>query len=266
VDTVLVTGGTGHLGRSLVGMLSDQYRVRVLSRSVGQDPAVEWVRGDLGTGDGVAAAVQGAQVIVHAATFSPAARRGFVLPVDLFRSPSGVDVDGTSRLIDAARAAGVEHFLYVSIVGVERAPVPYMRLKLVAETLVRRSGMPWSIVRATSFYWLLDRMLAKMARLPAWLLPVDLAVQPCDTRDFAGYLVECLSTGPGGDREDFGGPEVLTLGEAAKQFQDARGLHRPIRRMPVPKAAARVANALTCPDGRRGQTTWSVWLSRQAAG
>src|SRR5215207_5300868 len=105
VDTVLVTGGTGHLGGDLVGILRDRYRVRVLSRSVGHDPAVEWVRGDLGTGDGVAEAVQGAQVIVHAATFSPAARRGFVLPIDFFRSPSGVDVDETSRLIDAARAA-----------------------------------------------------------------------------------------------------------------------------------------------------------------
>jgi uncharacterized protein YbjT (DUF2867 family) len=266
VDTVLVTGGTGHLGRDLVGALRDRYRVRVLTRAVGQDPAVEWVRGDLGTGDGVAEAVQGARIIVHAATFSPAARRGFLLPVDFFRSPRGVDVDGTSRLIDAVRAAGVEHFLYVSIVGVERAPVPYLRLKLVAETLVRRSGMPWSIVRATSFFWLLDRMLAKMARLPVWPLPVDLAVQPCDTGDFAGYLVECLTAGPGGDREDFGGPEVLTLGEVVEQFQDARGLHRPIQRVPLPSAATRVANALTCPNGRRGLTTWSEWLSQHAAG
>jgi uncharacterized protein YbjT (DUF2867 family) len=144
--------------------------------------------------------------------------------------------------------------------------VPYMRLKLVAETLVRRSGMPWSIVRATSFFWLLDRMLAKMARLPVWPLPVDLAVQPCDTGDFAGYLAECLSVGPGADREDFGGPEVLTLGDAAKQYQDARGPHRPIRRVPLPKAAARVANALTCPNGRLGQTTWSEWLSQHAVG
>jgi uncharacterized protein YbjT (DUF2867 family) len=265
VDTVLVTGGTGHLGRDLVGVLRHRYRVRVLARTVGQDRAVEWVRGDLGTGDGVAEAVQGVQVIVHAATFSPAARRGFFLPVDFFRSPPEVEVDGTNRLIDAARAAGVEHFLYVSIVGVERAPLPYLRLKLVAETLVRRSGMPWSIVRATQFFWLLDRMLAKMARLPVWPLPTDLPMQPCDTGDFARYLAECLTAGPVGDRDDFGGPEVLTLGEGAQQYQHARGLHRPIRRLPLPKAAARVANALICPDGRRGQTTWSEWLSQHAA-
>ena len=197
METLLVTGGTGHLGRDLVDVLKDRYRVRVLARRPGHDPAVEWVRGDLGTGEGVAEAMAGAQSVVHAATFSPAARRGFMLPSDFFRSPSGVDVDGTSRLIDAAHAVGIEHFLYVSIVGVERTPLPYARLKLVAETLVRRSALPWSVVRATPFYWLLDRMLGKMMRLPLLPLPVDLPVQPADTRDFARYLAECVADGPG---------------------------------------------------------------------
>ncbi len=122
METLLVTGGTGHLGRDLVDILKDRYRVRVLARTPGQDPSVEWVKGDLGIGEGVAEAVAGAQSVVHAATFSPVARRGFLLPSDFFRSPSGVDVDGTSRLIDAAAWAGVGHFLYVSIVGVEPTP------------------------------------------------------------------------------------------------------------------------------------------------
>ena len=164
--------------------------MRVLARKPGQDPAVEWVKGDLGTGEGVAEAVAGAQSVVHAATFSPSARRGFLLPSDFFRSPSAVDVDGTSRVIDAAEEAGIEHFLYVSIVGVERTPLPYARLKLIAETLVRRSALPWSVVRATPFYWLVDRMLGNMMRLPVLPLPVDLATQPCDTRDFARYRAD----------------------------------------------------------------------------
>jgi uncharacterized protein YbjT (DUF2867 family) len=77
---------------------------------------------------------------------------------------------------------------------------------------------------ATPFFWLLERMLANMARLPVLPLPSNLAMQPGDTGDFAGYLAECLTEGPGGDRDDFGGPEVLSLGEAVKQYQDARGL------------------------------------------
>jgi hypothetical protein len=73
--------------------------VRVLARTVGRDPAVEWVRGDLGTGKGIAEAVAGAQVIVHATTFSPVARRGFLLPSDFFRSPSGVDGEGPAGCV-----------------------------------------------------------------------------------------------------------------------------------------------------------------------
>jgi nucleoside-diphosphate-sugar epimerase len=49
MDTVLVTGGTGHLGRDLVSRLKGSYRVRVLARSPGSDPDVEWIRGDLAT-------------------------------------------------------------------------------------------------------------------------------------------------------------------------------------------------------------------------
>ena len=118
MSTALITGGTGHLGRDLIPLLSDRYRVRVLTRSPGPDPKaadpnVEWVRGDLATGSGIAAAVEGAHLVVHAATWSPAARRGYFLPSDFVRSPSAVGA-GTARLLDAAAAAGAGHFLYVS--------------------------------------------------------------------------------------------------------------------------------------------------------
>ena len=62
MDTVLVTGGTGHLGRDLVPRLKRTYRVRVLARSMGSDPAVEWFRGDLATGDGLADALAGSRL------------------------------------------------------------------------------------------------------------------------------------------------------------------------------------------------------------
>jgi nucleoside-diphosphate-sugar epimerase len=75
-ETVVVTGGTGHLGRDLVARLKDSYRVRVLARSTGSDPDVEWMRGDLATGEGIADALAGSQTLIHAATLSPAARPG----------------------------------------------------------------------------------------------------------------------------------------------------------------------------------------------
>src|SRR5215211_561890 len=165
MDTVLVTGGSGHLGRDLVARLKRDYRVRVLARSPGSDPDVEWIRGDLATGEGIADAIAGTQMVIHAATLSPAARRGYILPKDLWSSPSEVDRDGTARLLENAAAADVGHIVYVSIVGIDKPRVPYLRRKLEAEYLIRQGSIPWSIARATQFHWLLDRMFGKMARL-----------------------------------------------------------------------------------------------------
>ena len=264
---ILVTGGTGHLGRDIVRLLKDQdHQVRVLARTPGSDPAIEWIEGDLATGRGVTEAVSGMEVIVHAATFSPAARRGTIRPVDLVRSPPEVDIGSTRQLLGAAGQGGVAHFLYVSIAGVKHARMPYSRLKAAAEDLVRHSGVPHSIVPATQFYWLVDRMLGKMARLPVWPLPTKLAMQPVDEGDFAAYVVECVADGPGGDRPSFCGPEVMSFGDVAERYQAARRLQRRILPIPLPQAAGRAVGDLTCPDGRRGTTTWAEWLSRHPAG
>ena len=262
MDTALITGGTGHLGRDLIPLLSHRYQVRVLTRSPGSDPNIDWVRGDLATGSGIAAAVEGARLVVHAATWSPAARRGYFLPSDFVRSPSAVEVDGTARLLDAAIAAGADHFLYVSIVGIERQGIPYARQKLVAETLVRRSRMPWSIARATPFHWLLDRLLSNMTRLPVLPVPTGFGMQPVDTGDFASYLDRCIDAGPGGELDDFGGPEVLGMDAIVEAYQHARALHRRVLPVHLPQAARRTAEAGLATAGRRGTTTWAHWLER----
>ena len=266
MDTVLVTGGTGHLGRDLLTRLKRSCRVRVLARSAGSDPEVEWFRGDLATGDGIAEAVVGSQTVIHAATLSPAARRGYIVPKDLWSSPTSVDRDGTERLLDKAADAGVGHILYVSIVGIDKPRVPYLRRKLEAESLIRQGRIPWSIARATQFNWLLDRMLGRMARLPIVPLP-DLQVEPVDTTDFADYLVESVTKGPAGRLADFGGPEILTFSQAFDQWQQIR--ERPVRTMRVPLPAA-VSNAaaamsLSGPRSRRGSVTWSDWLRSHEA-
>lgn len=264
MSAVLVTGGTGHLGRQVVSLLvAGGHEVRVLARSPGDDPRVAWVQGDLATGAGVPQAVTGMDAVVHAATWSPAARRGYLLPVDLVRTPPDVDVDGTRRLLEEARRANVGHFLHVSIVGLDRVRLPYARVKLAAEELVRTSDVPWSIVPATAFHWLWHRMLTKQLRLPVWAMP-ELLVQPVDSDDFAAYVVECLGEGPGGDRDDFAGPEVLSLVELGRQFLRASGERRRVVPIPVPERFKQVAGGLAGPDARHGATTWAQWLERRA--
>ena len=262
---VLVTGGTGHLGRAVVADLrASGHRVRVLARRPGEDPAIEWRRGDLATGEGVAAAVSGVEAIVHAATHSPAAQRGGLRPRDFLRSPTDVDIEGTKILLGAAEDAALEHFVHVSIVGLRHmARLPYSRVKLAAEELVQSSTVPWSIVRATGFYWLLDRMLTRIARRPPVVLPAEVRMQPVASDEFATFVVESLSDGRRGEREDFAGPEQLTLPELAEQHLAARGLRRRIWNPPVPRRIqATVTAGSTSPKARLGATTWMEWLRR----
>ena len=219
MDTVLVTGGTGHLGRDIVSRLTSRgHRVRVLARNPRPEsaPGIEWIKGDLATGAGIDRAVAGADTVVHAATHSPAAQRGRLRIGDFFGSPTDVDVDGTRQLLAASRQTGVEHFLHISIVGVQQSRLPYSRVKAAAEDWSGAGRTPWSIVAATPFYWLLARMFDHMADQRRWPLPSNLSMQPCDATDFAGYVVDCLNDGPRGVRDDFGGPQVMSHGRAGQ--------------------------------------------------
>jgi uncharacterized protein YbjT (DUF2867 family) len=104
------------------------------------------------------------------------------------------------------------------------------------------------------------------SRRPILLLPADVRMQAVDSDDFAAFVVECVSDGRRGEREDFAGPELLTMREIADQYLAARGLRRRIWNAPLPR---RITSALeagnTSPDARRGTTTWAEWLRRAHA-
>lgn len=264
---VLVTGGTGHLGRAIVpGLKREGHTVRVLARRPRFDPNVEWIRGDLATGEGVRDAVADVQAVVHAATNSPAAQRGRFTLRDLLGSPVDVDVHGTKALLAAAEQAAVGQFIHVSIVGLEHLPrMPYARRKLEAEQLVRDSSLPWSIVPATGFYWLLARLFANMLGQPILALPTHVRMAPVDSDEFANYVVACLADGQPGDRQDFAGPQTLTMTELMEEYLQARGRPRRIRRAPLPNTIQTALTAgSTSPDARRGEVTWAQWLQRSA--
>ncbi len=263
--TVLVTGGTGHLGRKVVELLlRDGHRVRVLARRPGGDRAVNWIKGDLATGEGIAEAVAGAESIVHTATHSPAAQRGRFKARDLVRSPTDVDIRGTDALMRAAAQASVDHIVHVSIVGLEHtARLPYSRVKLRAEGFVRSGGVPWSIARSTPFYWLLERFMDAAVKRRTVMLPRDVRMQCVDSDEFARFLVACVGDGHRGERMDFAGPEALTMREMAEQYLAARGLEKRIREIGLPARAERAMTAgNTSSSGHRGTTTWAEWLGR----
>ncbi|TCC21281.1 SDR family oxidoreductase [Kribbella sindirgiensis] len=206
MTSLLVTGGTGHLGRpTVIALRAAGHEVKVLSRRAGPDRVVA----DLTTGEGLAAALEGADVVVHLAT-----------------SLRGKDAQQTRNLLPAA--AGVKHLVVMSIAGIDRIPLGYYRAKLEVERLVEESGVPYTIQRATQFHALVDRVFAAQRYLPVVIAP-KMMMQPIAAEDVAARLTELVGEPPvKGRAPDIGGPERLSVPELAHLWKRAKGSRRPI--------------------------------------
>ncbi len=250
---ILVTGGTGTLGRALARAAGRAgHTVRIGSRHArpdGTPPDREWAQMDIAGGAGLPAALADVDCVVHAAS-------------DPQRSVA-VDVAGASHLLEAARGARVAHFIHVSIVGIDRIPIRYYRSKLAAEQIVAAGGVPYSILRATQFHSFVDFQLTKAARVPLLMpIPTSFRIQSVAVSDVAEHLVERIAAGPGRRLPDLGGPEEMTLGEAAAHWRASRSVRKRVVNLPVPGkiGAAFRAGAATVPDGAHGVVRWQDWL------
>ena len=251
---ILVTGGSGILGRGVVGrLLAAGHEVRVLSRQhrpAGAPAHVGWVTGDLLGSDGLVQAVAGAGVIVHCAG-DPLRPR--------------VDVDGTRNLLRAARAAGSPRLVYISIVGVDRVPYRYYRAKLQAERLIQGSGLPWTIMRATQFHQLVLLVARGLARLPVVPVPAATSFQPIDADEVADRLAGLAAGPPAGRVADLGGPQIRPAAELLRAYLDAAGRRRPVLPVRLPGAvfASYRRGGHLAPDRAVGRRTWEEFLAEQ---
>jgi uncharacterized protein YbjT (DUF2867 family) len=253
---VLVTGGTGTLGRHVVPLLrAAGHRVRVLSRTA-HEPAdgVEHVSGDLATGEGAAAAVAGVETVVHCAG-----------------SAKGDDTKART-LVEAAVPAGVGHLVYISVVGADRVPVVsamdraafgYFGAKRAAEEIVIDSGIPWTTLRASQFYDLTLTTVAAMAKLPVVPVPAGVRFQPVDTAEVADRLVELALAAPAGLVPDVAGPTVYGMDELVRSYLRAAGKHRPVLPVRFAGGAYRAvrAGANLAPERAVGRRTWEDFLA-----
>lgn len=206
MTTILVTGGTGTLGRLVTERLrADGHTVRVLSRRT-QPYAVDLREG----GAALDAAVSGVDTIVHCAS-----------------SPRG-DEQAARNLIAAAQRAGVPHLVYISIVGVDVVPLRYYRAKLAVEKLIEESGLGRTVLRTTQFHDLVAQLLGGLARLPVMPVPAGMSDQPIEVAEVADRLAELATGAPAGRLEDMGGPEVRTFPELARAYLRASGKRRPV--------------------------------------
>jgi uncharacterized protein YbjT (DUF2867 family) len=259
--SILVTGGTGTLGRRVLPRLQQTgARVSVLTRSAPADPdGIAYVRGDLDTGEGLPAAVRGVEVVLH-----------------LAGSAKG-DAEKARQLVSAMTAAGRAHLVLISVVGAERIPVVsgldramfgYFAAKRGAEQVVAGSGLPWTTLRATQFHDLTLATAQALAKLPVAPVAAGFRFQTVETDEVAARLVELALGEPAGLVPDLGGPRAYGMDDLVQSYLRAAGRRRPLLRLRLPGQAARAIRegANLVQDGTGGGRSWEEFLAERVTG
>ncbi|MEU8263266.1 NAD(P)H-binding protein [Micromonospora sp. NPDC048999] len=249
---ILVTGGTGTLGRLVTPLLREAgHPVRVLSRRGGQTASgIEHVTADLLTGDRVDAAVRGTDIVLHLA----GGQKG--------------DDQATRNLVRAARRGGVRHLVYISVIGADRVPLAWLRTKLDAERAIAESDLPWTTLRAAQFHDLVLTVTEKMAKLPVIPVPGGLRFQPVDAHDVAARLVDLALGEPAGLVPDLAGSTVYGMDELIRGYLRAVGKRRLLLPVRLPGKAGRAyrnGDNLTLDGADTGARSWETFLAERFA-
>ncbi|MBA4179026.1 MAG: hypothetical protein C0506_00400 [Anaerolinea sp.] len=230
---ILVAGGTGFLGREIVhALLESGHSVTVGSRSWrkmgGGDIRAHWVEADVANPATLPAALAGFEVVVDAVQFpnSPVEdpKKGYTF--------EQVDFEGTRNLVDAARTAGVAHFIGLSGVGAaDDAPYHWLRFKWQEEEHIRASGVPYTIFRPSWVYGAGDVSLNRFMGFARFLpfVPVvgngKTRINPLYVGDLAAHVAASVTNAAAkGGLFEIGGPDILTMDEVIKTA--LRALHK----------------------------------------
>lgn len=246
---IVVVGGTGLIGKKMQPLLEQAgHQVVAAAPSNGVNAV---------TGEGLAQALQGADVVVDVSN-SPSFEAQAVM--DFFQA-------STRNLLAAERAAGVRHHVALSIVGADRvADSPYLRAKAAQEALIAQGGVPYTIVRATQFYEFLAA-IAQSSIVEGKVRATSRKMQPMAADDVAKAVVEAAISAPIGGMREVGGPQALGLDELLRRALAAKGDATEV----VTDDAARYFGALiddrsltTGAGAKLGEVTLDAWLKANA--
>ena len=241
--TVALAGGSGFIGRAIARRLlaGGGIKVRVLTRNPEKArakldiPGIEFVRADIEQPGSLAEALKGANAIVDTIQFD-----GY--PVENPRHGltfERIDYGGVVALVNAAKAAGVQQFIYVSGAAAdENSSHPGFRAKGRAERAIRESGLTYTIFRPSLVYGPEDKVVNGLARAirfaPVFGVPGTgrQKVQPVLVDDLAAcVMLAVLGRGRNGTYE-IGGPDLMTFDEMMQIIMDASGHRRPLFHIP----------------------------------
>jgi uncharacterized protein YbjT (DUF2867 family) len=246
---IVVFGGTGLIGSQVVNLLQKEGH-----EAIAQSPStgVNTV-----TGEGLADAVAGADVVV-----------------DLTNSPSFAPDDvmeffqkSTGNMVAAEKAAGVGHHVALSVVGSDRSPdSSYLPAKVAQEKLIRESGVPYTVVRATQFFEFLGA-IADSATDGDTVRIAPVAFQPMASADVARAVADAAVAPPVNGAIETAGPERLRFDEVIRETLAAKGDPRQVVADPSAPYFGQVMNDETVVpigDYRPGEIRLADWRATQA--
>lgn len=202
---ITVVGASGLIGTKVVDLLTDAgHEVVAASRSTGLDVL---------TGDGLAEGLAGADALVDV-TNSPSFEADAVMH---FFTTSATNI------ANAAKAAGVGHYVALSIVGVEGLPdSPYFRAKVAQERVIRESGVPYTIIHATQFAEFTEQITDSLTVGDEVHVP-DALIQPVPGDEVAAAVAQAAASEPINGVRNVGGPERITFEQMARDVLARKG-------------------------------------------
>ncbi|MGD0114628.1 MAG: complex I NDUFA9 subunit family protein [Dehalococcoidia bacterium] len=233
---ILVTGGTGFIGRHLVAWLAASgQQVRVAARGERKadlPEGVEQVKADVVSGEGLAQAMAGVEAVVN--LVGVIAEKGSQRFDAVIRG-------GTAGIVDEAERAGVKKLVYVSAIGAAPDPkFPYWHAKWQAEQSVTASRLTYTILRPSLVFGPEDDFFNRLARLIRRVPVVPVAgdgktrFQPVWVEDVVSCVVASLGEGTH-DREtlEIGGPEYFSYDEIIDLIGETLGHRKPKAHLPL---------------------------------
>jgi uncharacterized protein YbjT (DUF2867 family) len=256
---ILVTGGTGFVGPSIVQRLVDDgHTVRVLEHTAGSSaalPSQDAVPGSMTDPASLRRAVESQDAVVHLVALLTGKPEEF----------QSVMEQGTRDLLDAARDAGVQRFVLMSALGVTEETkdlVPYYGAKWQMEQDVKASGLEHVIFRPSFVFGSEGgalgqfKKIAKLAPVTPIVGPGTQRIQPIWVDDVAAYFAAAIEKPEAANRTfELGGPDVVTWNEFWSRLKRAQGAHRPSLHIPfgLMRVQAAVFEQLPKPPVTRDQ-------------
>lgn len=230
---ILVTGGTGFIGRNLVeSLINSGYQVRTLLKPSQKTPdlpkgiPVEAVVCSLNDERGLRAALKGIDVVFHLAGSERLSSRANL---------SDIDVKGTQTLLQASKNSKISQLVYLSHLGADQnSAYPVLKAKALSEKIIINSGVPHTIIRSSHIYGKGDQFVegfAKLLRLSpgVFFLPGngETALQPLHVNDLIGCLSLAIAESKFINQMlEIGGGEILTLREILQLIMDKLNIRR----------------------------------------